>query len=135
VELRRSSFSVVARRERREGTSEELSGIGLTIGVVRMPRSKSYQEDLVESLKDPREAAAYLTAALEDDDSAVFLVALRDVVEAHGGGMTKLAERAKLSRENLYRMLSATGNPELHSLGAVLDALGFRLAIEVKKAS
>ena len=100
-----------------------------------MPRSKSYQEALIESLQEPQEAAAYLTAALEDSDPAVFLLALRDVAEAHGAGMTKLAEQAKLNRENLYRMLSEKGNPELRSLGAVLEALGFRLAITVKEAS
>ena len=45
----------------------------------------TYQEDLIESLKDPREAAAYLNAAMEEDDRAVFLLALRNVEEAHGG--------------------------------------------------
>ncbi|MBI2877391.1 MAG: putative addiction module antidote protein [Candidatus Tectomicrobia bacterium] len=99
-----------------------------------MPRSKSYQEELIEALKDPIEAAEYLNAALEDEDQEVFLLALRDVAEAHGG-MTKLAQEAKLNRENLYRMLSKNGNPELHSLGTLLNTLGFRLAIEVKKAS
>lgn len=49
--------------------------------------------------------------------------------------MTKLAEKTKLNRESLYRMLSQKGNPELRSLGALLNALGFRLAVEVKKAS
>ena len=43
-----------------------------------------YQEDLVEALKDPREAAAYLNAAMEEDDRALFLLALRNVAEAHG---------------------------------------------------
>lgn len=100
-----------------------------------MPRSKSYQEELIESLKDPIEAAAYLNAALEDEDPEVFLLALRDVVEGRGGGMTRLAEKTKLNRESLYRMLSKKGNPELRSLGALLNALGLRLAVEVKKAS
>ena len=38
-----------------------------------MPRSKSYQEDLIEALKDPLEAQEYLNAALEDGNSEVFL--------------------------------------------------------------
>jgi len=57
----------------------------------------SYQEDLIESLKDPREAAAYLNAAMEEDDRAVFPLALRNVAEAHGG-MTSVAEKARLNR-------------------------------------
>jgi DNA-binding phage protein len=44
----------------------------------------TYQEDLIEALKDPREAAAYLNAAVEGDDRALFLLALRNVAEAHG---------------------------------------------------
>lgn len=46
--------------------------------------SRPYKESLLEDLKDPDEAAAYLTAALEDDSPDVFLVALRNVSEAHG---------------------------------------------------
>jgi probable addiction module antidote protein len=99
-----------------------------------MARSKSYQEELTEDLKDPSEAAEYLNAALEDEDPEVFLTALRDVAEAHGG-MTRLSKRTKLNRENLYKMLSKKGNPELHSLGILLEALGLRLAVEAKKAS
>jgi DNA-binding phage protein len=44
----------------------------------------TYQEDLIEALKDPREAAAYLNAAMEEDDRALFLLALRNVAEAYG---------------------------------------------------
>jgi|SRR3990172_12141640 len=98
-----------------------------------MAKSKSYQNQLVESLKDPREAAEYLNAALEDGEPEVFLLALRDVVESYGG-MSKLAESTSLNRENLYRMLSTKGNPEFFSLSTVLDAIGFRLAVEPKAA-
>ena len=89
----------------------------------------SVQEELLEDLRDPGEAAGYLTAALEDGSPAVFLLALRDVAEAHG--MKRLAEGARLNRESLYRMLSDQGNPQLFSLTAVLQELGLRLAVEV----
>ena len=46
-----------------------------------MAKSKSYQNHLIESLKDPTEAAEYLNAALEDGEPEVFLLALRDVVD------------------------------------------------------
>lgn len=100
-----------------------------------MARSKSYDAHLIESLQDPREAAAYLVAAIEDEDPHVFLLALRDVVQVRCGGMRSLAKKAGLNRESLYRMLSKHGNPELESLNAVLDVLGLHLSIEVKKAS
>lgn len=94
-----------------------------------MTEQTSYQQDLIQSLKDPCEAAAYLNAAIEEGDRALFLLALRNVAEANGG-MSALAEKAQLSRESLYRMLSKRGNPEIKSLFALLNAMGLRLAVE-----
>ena len=96
-----------------------------------MPKlTKSYQEALLQALQNPQEAAEYLTAALEDGDSAVFVLALRNVADAQG--MRTVAHKAQLNRENLYRMLSEQGNPQLGSLTALLDAINLRLAITVK---
>jgi len=97
-----------------------------------MAASKPYQPELIEALSDPREAAEYLNAALEDGDPETFLLALRNVAEAKGR-IAELAEKAQLNRESLYRMLSKRGNPELRSLDALLHALGFRLAVAVEE--
>jgi probable addiction module antidote protein len=97
----------------------------------KRPSSKPYQPELIKALRDPREAAEYLNAALEDGDPEAFLLAVRNVAEAQGG-IAQLAEKAELNRESLYRMLSERGNPELRSLDALLHALGFRLAIAVE---
>lgn len=48
-------------------------------------RMTTYQEDLIEALKDPREAAAYLSAAKEEGDGELYWLALRNVAEANGG--------------------------------------------------
>jgi probable addiction module antidote protein len=104
------------------------------MGVVKMPRSADYQEHLLRALTNPREAEAYLNAALEDEDPRVFLLALRNVVQARGG-MARLASRSALNRESMYRMLSRRGNPSLKTLGTLLAGLGFRLAVEKKKAA
>jgi probable addiction module antidote protein len=96
-----------------------------------MTKTTSYQKDLIESLKNHSEAAAYLNAAIEHGDRAVFLLALRNVVEANGG-MAEVAEKANLSRESLYRMLSKRGNPEIKSLLSLLRAMGFKLSIEAE---
>jgi probable addiction module antidote protein len=93
-----------------------------------MKKRTAYQPDLIESLRDADEAKEYLNAALEEDDPELFLLALRNVAEAQGG-VGQLAEKAKLNRESLYKMLSERGNPELRSLDALLHALGFRLAV------
>lgn len=87
-----------------------------------------YESGLKEALMDPTEAAAYLDAALEENDQAVFLLALRDVAEARG--FSQMAQDTQLNRENLYRMLSSTGNPQLSSLMALLRSVGLRLSVE-----
>jgi probable addiction module antidote protein len=88
-----------------------------------------YEPRLRKALRDRAEAAAYLTAALADGDKDVFLLALRHVADAHGG----IGRLARLARVSLYRTLSARGNPELRSLGAVLECLGLRLAVEIHR--
>lgn len=97
-----------------------------------MKRSTAYQSDLIESLQDPREAEAYLNAELEENDPELFLLALRNVAEAQGG-VAELAEKAKLNRESLYKMLSKRGNPEFRSLEALPHELGFRLAVAANR--
>lgn len=90
----------------------------------------NYEDGLKATLLNPDEAAAYLDSALEENDQEVFLLALRDIAEARG--FTNVAQDALLNRENLYRMLSSTGNPQLSSLIALLRSLGLRLAVEVR---
>lgn len=92
-------------------------------------RVTTYQDDLIEALKDPREAAAYLNAAIEEGDRALFLLALRNVAEAQGG-MAALARKAHMNRESLYRMLSRRGNPEIRSILTLLNSLRLRLIVE-----
>ena len=89
--------------------------------------TSKYVEGLKEALKNPDEAAAYLNAALEDGSQEVFLMALRDVAEAKG--ISYIARQSKLNRENLYRILSNKGNPQLESLRSVLRSIGLKLAV------
>jgi len=94
-----------------------------------MPRpSKNYKEYLYERLRHPAEAAEYINGALDEEDFAGLLLALRDVAEARGVG--KIASAAGLNRENVYRILSGQGNPRLSSLMALLRALGVQLRVE-----
>lgn len=88
--------------------------------------TRSYHEFLIESLKEPEEAAEYLNEALEENDPKYFLKALRNVAEAFGG-LSKVAGLTNLDRTHLYRMLSEKGNPELHSVLTLLHALGIKL--------
>ena len=93
-----------------------------------MKPSKSYQESLIKSLKDPVEAVGYLNAALSEGDEKLFLIALRNVAEARGG-MMKLSHATKLNRANLYKIFSKRGNPEIQTLANILSSFGLRLAV------
>jgi probable addiction module antidote protein len=88
-----------------------------------------YENGLKEDLENPVEAVAYLDAALEDGSQEVFLLALKDVADAKG--ISKIARSTNLNRENLYRILSAGGNPKLRSLNSVLHSVGLRLSVEI----
>lgn len=87
-----------------------------------------HESMLLARLKDATEAAAYVEAAIDEGDSPALMMALRYVAQAQGG-IAKLARKSKLTREATYRMLSASGNPELRSLTAILDAAGLRLSV------
>jgi probable addiction module antidote protein len=91
-------------------------------------KTANYKKILQKKLDDPETAAEYLTACYEEGPK-VFLVGLRDVVEAHGG-VARAAELSKLNRESLYRLFSRDGNPRLSSLSSVLSALGLKVSFE-----
>ena len=96
-------------------------------------RTVPYEDILHRDLQDSEEAAAYLTAALDDKSGHgldVFLLALRDVVRARG--IRQLAQNTQLSRESLYRTLSRRGNPRFSTLEAMLESLGLKLSVEVR---
>ncbi len=89
-----------------------------------MPRSRPYKIGLNERLRDPEHVAAYLNAAARESQD-VFMLALRDVAEAHKIG--RVAVAAGVNRETLYRTLSARGNPTFTTLESILEAVGVEL--------
>lgn len=105
-----------------------------------LKNTTSYHDELIQSLKNSKEADLYLRIAMEeyqeDGDTEALLVALRNVTEARGG-MGQLAKKTHLNRQNLYHVLSDRGNPTLDTFGLILKGLGYKLAIhpdEIRKA-
>lgn len=93
----------------------------------------NYQVELIEALKDPDEALAYLQVALEeydeDGDYEAFMISLRNLAEAKGG-INALAKSTHLNRQNLYKVLSKNGNPRLDTLSSIIHSLGFKLSVK-----
>jgi probable addiction module antidote protein len=93
-------------------------------------KTKTAAYDVAEHLRTPEEMAAYLDAWLVEapDDAAGIARALGDIARAKG--MTQVAKDAGLSRESLYRALSADGNPSFATILKVAKALGVKLHAE-----
>ncbi|HEY0554290.1 MAG TPA: addiction module antidote protein [Thermoanaerobaculia bacterium] len=93
-------------------------------------KTKTTPYDVAEHLRTPEEMAAYLDAWFEEapDDAAGIARALGDIARAKG--MTQVAKDAGLSRESLYRALSADGNPSFATILKVARALGVKLHAE-----
>lgn len=94
-----------------------------------MGKTRKYEDHLMDRLKDPKEASAYLNACLEDEDVNVFLLAVRDVVKANKG-FGGVAEEVGINRESLYKSLSKSGNPRLNSFVAVLKSIGLDIRVK-----
>jgi probable addiction module antidote protein len=73
------------------------------------------------------DVAAYLEAALQDDDPQLVAAALGDIARAKG--MSQVARDAGLGRESLYKSLSSSGHPELATVLKVISALGLGLHV------
>ena len=91
------------------------------------PRDVSFDDYMVEAMKDPAEAAAYIEAVIGLDDPAALLMALRHVAKAHG--MAEVARRAQVGDKTQFKALSASGNPTLSTVQKVLAAVGLRLSV------
>jgi probable addiction module antidote protein len=93
----------------------------------KVMKTKTVPYDVAEQLRTPEEMAAYLDAWLEEapDDASGIARALGDIARAKG--MSLVAKEAGLSRESLYRALSADGNPSFATVLKVARALGVKL--------
>lgn len=86
-----------------------------------------YREDLIKRLKNPKYAVEYINAILKSGNEGDFLMALKDVADAHGG-VRWLSKKSGLNREHLFRMLSKRGHPRIDNVQKVFEAFGWRIA-------
>ena len=110
----------------------------MIFSVDTMPTYKSYHSYLIESLKDPAEAAAYLDAVLEDGDMEHILLALKNVAEARGDNDTSASLQLQGAGgnhkqwEECYRSLSQGQYPDLGAIAHLLKDLGLKLTVTVQ---
>jgi probable addiction module antidote protein len=87
--------------------------------------------DAADYLTSDEDMVAYLEACWEEagDDPAFIAAALGDIARARG--MMQLAHETGLTREGLYKALSAEGNPSFGTVLRVMRALGLKLTPEL----
>jgi probable addiction module antidote protein len=84
--------------------------------------------DAVDYLDSEEMMAEYLSAAMEDENTDVFLAALSDVAKARG--IARLAKDTGLGRESLYKTLSPGAKPRFDTIVKITKALGIPLAVK-----
>ncbi len=90
--------------------------------------TKTTEFDAAAYLETEDDIVAYMTEALASGDAAIVAHALGVIARARG--MSGIARETGLSRESLYRALSADGNPELATVLRIMEAIGLRLTAE-----
>jgi probable addiction module antidote protein len=90
-----------------------------------MKKEKTSVWDAAEHLETEDDMAAYLEAALEENDPSLIAAALGDIARAKG--MSQIAKQTGLGRESLYKALSPEGNPEFSTVLKIVNALGLKL--------
>ena len=83
--------------------------------------------DSTEFLDSDEAISAYIEEAFETNDPAFITQALGTIARARG--MSQIAKQTGLSRESLYKALSAEGNPEFSTVIRVMQALGLRFSV------
>ncbi|GBF82218.1 addiction module antidote protein [Aphanothece sacrum] len=89
---------------------------------------RNFDEFIEEELQDSEFASAYLQEALEEGGIPLFLIALKQIVQAKKG-LTNVAQETGLGIENLNKNLSEQGNPHLLTIEKVLKSIGMKLTI------
>lgn len=97
-----------------------------------MPTYKSYHSYLIESLKDPLEAAAYLDAVIEDGDFEHILLALKNVAEAQQD-ITNNSKNNNLNLDINPQLLPKQQPSELMTIAKLLNQLGLKLSVTVQE--
>ena len=94
---------------------------------------KTSEWDMAEFIETKEDVIAHLSVALEENDTDFLLSVLNAL--ARSKGMAQVAADLGVSREGLYKSLAPGSNPAFGTVVNTLDNLGFKLNVELKRAS
>jgi probable addiction module antidote protein len=95
-----------------------------------MTASEKYKRfDAADYLENLDDVAAFLEVALEDSVEDPSAVPHALGIIARSQNMSELARRVDMSRDGLYKALSAEGNPTWSTIVKITNALGLRFEL------
>lgn len=94
---------------------------------MRLKNTGDYQTYLIRSLKNKREATAYLNATIDEWDPDIFAMALNNVIEALGNSV--LPRRKKFSAHDVKNFLN---EPLHHPVTTLLKKMGITPKVTVE---
>tara|TARA_B100001564_G_scaffold195345_1_gene164189 strand:- start:71 stop:385 length:315 start_codon:yes stop_codon:yes gene_type:complete len=90
----------------------------------------TFNDQLVERLKDPEEAEWFFDQALSEYEGSgnisAFMLCLRYLAEANGG-LAALAQKTGLNKQNLYKILTGKTTPKFDTIFTIIHGLGFQI--------
>lgn len=89
--------------------------------------TKLTEYNAFDHLLNEDELSQYLTDAYEDEDPAVFVVALGHAIKHKG--VAQVAEVAGLNRESLYKVINGNVQPKWDTIHRLMHALGVHLSV------
>src|SRR5258708_6543904 len=97
-------------------------------------RTSNFKNFVIDQLKDPIFAAAYLNEHYGfrgPGRKEHLLEAIKNVVEAQG--FSKLARESGIPRRTLYKAFSKEGNPTVETLLTLFDTIGVSIRFDTEK--
>ena len=100
---------------------------------MRKKKIKITEWNVLDYLDNEKSIAAYLSAAIAENDLSHLIIAIGDVVRARG--VNEMAKKMKVGRESLYKSFSGKAKPNFETVYKALDALGVRMNVIPKSIS
>jgi putative addiction module killer protein/probable addiction module antidote protein len=86
--------------------------------------------DIQDHLKSPSDIAAYLDAALQENDPDFFLAAIGDVIKARGA--KEVAASMGHGDKSLYKSIKPGAKPKYDTVFKMINALGLKLTVSAE---
>jgi probable addiction module antidote protein len=95
-----------------------------------MAKEKITRWNVLDYLTDENAIAAYLKAAVSENDPNTLILAIGDIAKAKG--INDIAQKMGVNRESLYKSFSGKVKPKFETIYNAIDKLGFQMSFQSK---